>query len=459
MKLTPVSTQALFIFLGVALLNGHTAIAQPSSGSAQSNDPADSTIESLRAEIKSQATKLDLLQRELIIERAAYSTLLRRVDGLSLDGNRARGTGLGPQAIITNNSDDQKGGESTSDSTKPQVSNTAQTGTTSRQDDESSRRSPLPATAQIFEQPGILTPKGHFTVEPSVQYGYASNNRVALVGYTVIPALLIGLVDVREVKRNTITGALTTRYGVGNRFEVEAKIPYVYRSDSTVSREIFTGSSTDRAFDTSGKALGDIELGARYQFNDGGSDRAYFIGSMRYKSRTGKDPFSIVTDCVTRCIGNTTGTGLPLNLPTGSGFNSIQPGLTWLFPSDPAVFFGSFTYTHNFVRSNVSRTVLNGDHEFLGKVTAGDILGANFGIGLALNDKASLSMGVDLNSVGRTKQNDITVPGSVRTQLATLLFGYSYRLSDKRTLSFSVGGGLTRDTPDLTLNLKIPINL
>ena len=316
-----------------------------------------------------------------------------------------------------------------------------------------------PAVAPLFDQQGILTPKGKFVLEPSLQYGYSSSSRVALVGYTVIPALLIGLVDVREVKRNTVTGALTTRYGLSNRLEVEARLPYVYRSDASISREIFTGSASENAFNNSGKALGDIELAARYQLNEGGVNQPYFLGTLRFKSRTGKDPFEVVTDCVTRCIGNTTGTGLPLDLPTGSGFYSLQPGLTWLFPSDPAVFFGSFSYTHNFKRSNVSRLVLTGEREAIGSVEPGGILGANFGVGLALNDKSSLSIGVDLNSVGRTRQNGDVVRGSVRTQLASLLLGYSYRYSDKTTFSITVGGGLTRDTPDLTLNFKVPMSL
>jgi hypothetical protein len=71
-----------------------------------------------------------------------------------------------------------------------------------------------------------------------------------------------------------------------------------------------------------------------------------------------------VTDCQTRCLGeNVTGTGLPLDLPTGSGFHSLQPSLTWLMPSDPAIFFGTFSYTHNFKREDVYRTVLNGERE------------------------------------------------------------------------------------------------
>ena len=166
----------------------------------------------------------------------------------------------------------------------------------------------------------------------------------------------------------------------------------------------------------------------------------------------------MVTDCVTRCVGNTTGTGLPLNLPTGSGFYSLQPGLTWLFPSDPAVFFGGVSYTYNFKRSNVSRLVLNGERESIGELAPGGIFGINFGMGLALNDKSSLSVGFDLNSVGRTRQNGEPVAGSVRTQLASVLLGYSYRYSDKTAFSVTIGAGLTRDTPDLTVNLRIPMS-
>ena len=313
-----------------------------------------------------------------------------------------------------------------------------------------------PEVAPLFEQPGVLTPKGKFVFEPAFQFGYSSSNRVALVGYTIIPALLIGLVDVREVKRNTSTAVLSGRYGIGNRFEIEARLPYVYRSDATVSREIFTGTAVENVFNTSGKGVGDAELAVRYQFNHGGPDSAYYVGSLRFKSRTGRDPFEVVTDCARRCIGNASGTGLPLDLPTGSGFYSLQPGLTWLFPSDPAVFFGSVSYLHNFKRSNVSRTVLGGEKEFLGAVEPGDILGFNFGMGLGLNDKASLSLGYDHSSIARTRQAGVPVPGSVRTQLGTLLLGYSYRLSERRSLNVSVGAGLTRDTPDVSLTIRLP---
>ncbi|MRW88729.1 acetate kinase [Duganella sp. FT80W] len=315
-----------------------------------------------------------------------------------------------------------------------------------------------PAVAPLFEQPGVLTPRGKFVLEPALQFGYSSSNRVVLVGYTIIPALLIGLVDVREVKRNTSTATLSGRYGLSNRTELEIKLPYVYRSDSTVSREVFTGTGVDRVFDTSGRGIGDVELALRHQLNEGGNDRPYYVAGLRFKSRTGTDPFEVVTDCTQRCVGpDATGTGLPLELPTGSGFYALQPSLTWLYPSDPAILFGSVSYLYNFKRNNVNRRVLNGEQEPLGRIEPGGVFGFNFGIGLALNDKALLSLGYDHSSIARTRQNGAPVAGSVRTQLGTLLMGFSYRISPQRTVNLSVGAGLTRDTPDVQLSLRLPM--
>jgi hypothetical protein len=162
---------------------------------------------------------------------------------------------------------------------------------------------------------------------------------------------------------------------------------------------------------------------------------------------------------VQRCIQNTTGTGLPLQLPTGSGFYAIQPGMTWLYPSDPVVFFGNLSYMHNFQRDNVDRRLVGGVEEHLGKVEVGDIYDASIGMGLALNDKASISIGYDQSFLGVTRQNGQTVAGSSRSVLGSLLLGGSYRFSDTRTLNFALGVGVTRDTPDVTVTVRMPITL
>ena len=417
-----------------------TTLAHSQGRPAARGDPG-GRIERLQQQVTEQASQIEALKQAVTEQDARQRELQRTLEQQKQPVVAA--TPPPPAAVVAEQPDQSQRGVRVG--AAPAASTAAADGQP-------------PAVAALFDQPGVLTPKGKYVLEPSVQYSYSSSNRVALVGYTIIPALLIGLVDVREVKRNTMTGALAVRYGLSNRVEVEARLPYVYRSDSTISRELFTGSASERVFSSSGRAIGDVEIGARYQLNDGGVNMPYFLGSLRLKSRTGNDPFDVVTDCITRCVGNTSGTGLPLELPTGSGFYSLQPGLTWLFPSDPAVFFGGVSYTHNFKRSGVSRLVLNGEREFIGDVEPGGIFGVNFGMGLALNDKSSFSMGVDLNSVGRTRQNGVPLATSVRTQLASLLLGYSYRYTDKTTFSVTVGAGLTRDTPDLTLNLRIPMS-
>ena len=445
---------ALYSVIGLA-----AALACIPAGAQTEPDLAEQ-LKIMRQQLDQQRARVDELERQLRaggVKQPASASQLERLRGTGpantvtggtpLDVLRGTGGADAPQAGLPA---PVTGGAAPVASTQPD--------TVGRAPEQTQQRTP--EVAPIFETPGVLTPHGKVVFEPSIQYGYSSSNRVALVGYTVIPALLIGLLDVREVKRNSTTGAATFRYGVGNRFEVEAKIPYVYRSDSTVSREIFTGTAAERAFETSGKGIGDIELGWRYQINDGGVDKPYYIAGMRFKSRTGRDPFEVVTDCASRCVGqNVTGTGLPLDLPTGSGFYSLQPSVTWLLPSDPAIFFGTFSYTKNFKRGNIYRTVLNGERELLGDIDPGNVFGFNVGMGLALNEKASFSIGYDHSSVSRMRQNGQVIPGSVRIQLGTLLLGGSYRLSPNRTLNLSVGAGLTRDTPDVTLMVRMPFNL
>jgi uncharacterized coiled-coil protein SlyX len=419
----PIDTCARWALASVALGAGSAWPAEPG------ND-----VDALRARLAEQIRQLDKLKQDIQRQEQELTRLRQQLDA-------ATGTAAAsppPRAAST--------------TPAPSAPAPAQTRTQLANSDDGYVAPP--AVAPIFDGPGVLTPKGAWVVEPSFQYSYASSNRIALIGYTVIPAILIGLIDVREVKRNTMIGAITVRRGITNRFEVEGRVPYVYRFDSSVSREVYQGSAVDSVFDSDGKGLGDIELVARYQLNNGGIDKPFYIASLRLKTRTGKDPFEVETN---RTLPGGRGTGLQTELPTGTGFYSLQPTLTILFPSDPAVFFANLSYQYNFKRNHVQAKTDAG-YEDLGDIQPGGVLEFGFGMGLSINERASFSVGYDQQSVARLKQNGAPTPASVRVQLATLLLGYSYRLDAQRTLNISLGAGLTRDTPDLQLTVRLPIS-
>lgn len=404
--------------------------AAASAQSGETTEDAAARLARLRQQIEEQTVQLNLLKRSIAAQEASLNEMRRAVANEALAAQRGGAGAAGAQ----------------------QVAQAPAPAPVGQAPDESTRR---PELAPIFEQPGVLTGKGKYVLEPSLQYAYSSSNRIALVGYTVIPSILVGLIDIREVRRTTLTGALTGRVGITNRFELEAKLPYVYRSDNAVGREFLQGASTNSTvFDATGHGIGDVEMTGRYQFNDGGLERPYFVGSLRFKSRTGKDPFEVQTS---KSVLGFRNDGIQTELPAGSGFYGLQGALTALYPSDPAVFFGTVSYLHTFARSNVSRNTDLGP-EFLGRVAPGGIFGFNFGMGLGLNEKSSFSIGYDHASVGKTKLNGMNSADSVRVQLGTLLLGYSYRLSANKTLNVSLGAGLTRDTPDVSLTVRTPFS-
>ena len=136
-----------------------------------------------------------------------------------------------------------------------------------------------PPIAPIVDYPGVLTPQGKVVMEPALEFSHSSSNRVALVGFTIIPAITIGLIDIRSVSRDFFVASLAARYGLTNRFEIELKVPYVYRLDATTARPLNVSSSADSVFDASGSGLGDIETGFRYQLNRGGPNTPFYVAS------------------------------------------------------------------------------------------------------------------------------------------------------------------------------------
>lgn len=295
---------------------------------------------------------------------------------------------------------------------------------------------------RTFDLPGagVLTPKGTLIVEPYLQFAHLSNNRVTLTGFSVLPGFAAGFINIQGVSRDIYTAALVGRYGLTNRLEVEVRVPYLYREDSITQRPILTQSQGDTISTFNGWGLGDVETTGRFQINQGGPDKPYFIGFARFKSTSGTGPFEVPRDLLT---------GVQTELPTGSGFYIFQPGLTLLYPSDPVVLFSSVSFIYN-----VPRDVGGG----IGRVDPGSGGNANLGIGLSLNEKLSLTLGYDhtIFSKPTSASNLLLTTAPQVTHIGVLLIGGSYRWSDRSFINFVVGVGATRDAPDLQVTLRIP---
>jgi len=310
------------------------------------------------------------------------------------------------------------------------------------------KKPPKPKTQRPPEIPrlsdtvgGVLTHKGNIVVEPSVQYNFTDTDRLFLDAYTFLPAVVIGLIDVREIKRHSIFANLSLRYGITDRLEFGVKVPYVYRSDQQRSRAVSIGAENDEIFNATGSNIGDLELTAKYQLNSGTDGWPIFVGNFISTIPTGKSPFDV------EYVESTAlpGVRFPTELATGSGFYSLQPSITALYPTDPAVFFGGLSYSVNLKT-----------HEDIGAFDPGDTLGISFGMGVSLNERTSFSLGYSHRHVFNSSINGNTIDGST-ADVGQLLVGYSYKFAKQTLFNLSLGIGVTEDSPDLKLDFRVPM--
>lgn len=294
----------------------------------------------------------------------------------------------------------------------------------------------------IPQEQGVLTPPGRFVFEPSIEYTRSSTNRLVFRGIELVPGIQIGLIEASDADRDTIVSTAGARYGVTNRLEVEARVPYLYRRDRIeVAQQ--RDESIVRTIELKEKGIGDVEFGMRYQLNSPRGQRPIWVASLRAKSNTGKGPFDVDYDTF----------GVATGLATGSGFWALQPGISFLLPSDPVVIYGGGSYLYH-MPADVNRTV---GEAFIGRVDPGDAISANVGFGFALNPRFSYSLGYKHAYLMRTRTEiSGTTQFSNTTHVGSLNLGLSYRLTPRQSVNLGFEFGVTADSPDVSITLKIP---
>ena len=307
---------------------------------------------------------------------------------------------------------------------------------------------PNPSVAQApieSTKTGVLTRRGTLVVEPSIQYQHTNINNFVAGGVAILDTVLVGNIQASQSTRDAITGTLGFRYGVTDRIEGEFRVPFIYRSDSDTNTIVNT-NNTQSTTELHDFGVGDLEGALHYQINDGDATLPIFVANLRVKSTTGKGPFDVTRDS----------SGVETQLPTGSGFWGIEPGITVVAPSEPAVFYGSLGYLYN-VPEDINQQI--GSH-YLGKVEPGNAIRIGMGMGLALNEKVSFSVGYQHDFIAATdfhfSDGDFKSPS---LSVGTLNLGVNWQVNDSTAINIGVGIGVTRDSPDVNLMLRVPISI
>ncbi|MCZ4109267.1 transporter [Brevundimonas diminuta] len=297
--------------------------------------------------------------------------------------------------------------------------------------------------AAIPEGIAVLSQPGKFTLDVSTEYTRSSANRLVFRGIEIVPGVQIGVIEANEADRDTGVVTLAGKYGIGPRMEAELRVPYVWRND-TITTVQQRDEAVTRTIDLSGDGVGDVEAALRYQINGGERGRPIFIAGLRVKSDTGEGPFDIDRDEF----------GIATRLATGSGFWGVEPSISFLYPSDPAVIFGSLSYFAHLPR-DINKT--EGEIR-IGEVDPGDAIGLSIGFGFSLNPRFSFSLGYKHNYIRPTTSelNDITEKSDA-LQVGALQFGMSYLLNDRYSLNGNFEFGVTEDAPDMRFILRLPI--
>ena len=347
-----------------------------------------------------------------------------------------------PVAVASNATADRRRDNDRRDDKDPSDSGVEEVGI--RPEDEDDR----PYVSLFTDVGGILTPKGTFYVEPSVDYTVSADNRFFFQGIEIADAVLIGAIEASDSSRRAITESIALRYGVTDRLEIDGRISYVSRDDRITGVAIDDSTATLR--ELSGDGIGDAEMGIHYQLNNG-KTFPYTVANLRVKSPSGTGPFDVARDA---------NTGLETELATGSGFWTVEPSLTFILPSDPAVLFANVGYQANL---SVSPDEMIGPDNIIREFKPGDALRTSIGVGLSLNEKLSINFGYDQSYFFRTEtitevQTDagpvLLLSEQPTTTIGSFLFGASYAVNDKFRLNFGSSVGATDQAADARVSLR-----
>lgn len=452
----------LYSMTALVAIAGGLAL-QPAYAATTEDPPDDPTaIASLREEVE-RLRQSEAEHRRQLAELEARLALIEKAEAVPLasieaaEAAQLRGAYIAPQklaipddpslAFIRRQDLDREFVRTVQDEPPPGIGGQAE---------EPERRSPAPSDAVVEvaqEQQGRFGDRLGFDL--GLGYSHFDNARISLNGFLALDAIFLGTISIDQIKSDIFTLDPTIRYGITDRLFVDANLPLLYRTSNF--RSGGAGGSASALIERTihDEGVGDLSIGASYRLVAETLRKPDVVVSARLKFPTGRDPFGVEFVEVENSEGNLQ---VPESLATGTGVYSASLGVAVLKTLDPMVVFGNFTYFRNFARDFADIDENPGDVP--GRVEIGDAWQFGAGLAFALNDKSSISMSYSQRLVQRThltpdEQERRAVVGS-QANVGIANFGATFSLSPKLALVTNVGIGLTDDSPDMSLAIRLP---
>ncbi len=284
----------------------------------------------------------------------------------------------------------------------------------------------LKQTLTAVDKQYTLIRRNQLAVTYDLSYAYVGEERIV----TDIANGSATLFNIENNNSHTVTNTFSADYGVLNNLTANVTLPLISRYADTASRSGMSNS------------IGDIGVGARWQPFEARRDQPglTLTGSLRLPS--GRSPYKIIA-----------GSGEA----TGSGVGSATFGLNVNKIVDPVALFGSLNYTAYTPAKNLWQ--VNGSR-ILTRVQPGSSFGFGLGFAYALSYGISTTVSFqEAISAGAKLRFADGLEAKTHLQTSGVLnLGLGYRVSPKTTVNFSVGIGVTPDSPNLILGMNMPLS-
>ncbi|HEX6707667.1 MAG TPA: transporter [Albitalea sp.] len=239
---------------------------------------------------------------------------------------------------------------------------------------------------------------------------------------------------IQNTRGHTVTNTISADYGVRDNLTANLTVPLVSKYSQS---ETFSGLSN---------GIGDISLGARFQPFALSRTLPALTATGTLRLATGRSPFKTIE-----------GQGLA----TGAGYHGVTLGVNASKVIDPVAIFGSLNTTLGLPVKHLSQT-RNG--QTLREVHPGPSVGFGIGFAYALSYNISTTLSFQESISARTRlklvdANGNNVDTKTSSQSSAMVnLGLGVRVSPVTTMNFTVGIGLTTDTPDFTVGMNMPLH-